>query len=572
MPVSAAADIVPLGAVSVNGSPVEKISVGDQVVWEPTVPNDQVPYTVPFLVVGADAPPPPPVMNLTEATSTTLSVVASGTPNESGFGTVTGFNFYLNGVKKTSTPDADGVYTYTGLTGGTAYTLTFTFVNGSGTESAQYGSQTQSTISPSREIPSATRTAIDGYVADSLTPNTKVDGCLVGIYHPDWDFYKAYGGDRTTGQVLTLDQRMRYGSVTKMYTALLVLKQIDAGHLSLDDKLSQYVEGPAYWNDITIKHLLMMQSGILDYLQQDPAVQQIYFLPSSTVSAFDPMPYIRSYAPLYAPGTQSSYSNSNYILLGKILEWVDAHVFGLNRDVQTIIQQDLLNPQDLNETEWPAGIYMTAPYSRGWATNLALPQIQAILGPFAFLAAALGYPTTPEIEWTAVNPSYGGAAGAIDGTIADLVKFGKVLGAAPMLSAEMKQMRDEVFVTYLTYEPNGANGPGWMGFGLGVIMWGSWLGWIGNLGGYHSSVFVNLDNGAVISAIHNHMDGDPVTLFYKIAYLILPDSTLIREQKVRVKTSVASTSSVSTPAVYVHHDPGDADGKTDVPLKVPFYI
>lgn len=571
MAISVSTDFTPLTAVSVNGSPVEKISVGDQVIWQPTPPNDQVPYTVPFLVVGADAPPPPPVMNLTEATSSTLSVVASGTPAESGFGDVTGYNFYLNGVKKTATPDADGVYTYTGLADGTSFTLAFTFVNGSGTESAKYGSQTRTTIALSREIPSATRDAIDGYVAESLTPNTAVDGCLVGIYHPDWDFLKAYGGDRTAGLTLTVDHKMRYGSVTKMYTALLVLEQIDAGRLSLDDKLTDYVSGPEYWQNITIKHLLMMQSGIMDYLQQDPAVQQIYFLPSSTVSAFDPMPYIRSYAPLYAPGTQSSYSNSNYILLGAILEWVDAQ-YGLGRNIQTIIQDDLLNRYGLAETEWPSGVYMTAPYSRGWATNLALPTIQALLGPFAFLAAALGYPTTPEVEWTAVNPTYGGAAGAIDGTIADLVAFGKLLGAAPMLSPEMKQLRDEVFVTYLTYEPSGLNGPGWMGFGLGVIEWGSWLGWIGNLAGYHSVVFVNLDNGAVVAAIHNHMDGDPLTLFYKIAYLIYPDSTTIRDQTIRVAEKTPLVPSVRTPALYIQHDPGDEDGKTDVPLKVPFYV
>lgn len=570
MAISVSQAIVPLQAVTAGGSPVAKISVGDQVVWELTPPNDQVPYTVPFKVVGLDAPPPPPSLSLVSATADSLEVTAAGTPTESGFGTPTGYNFYLNGVKNNVTPDADGTYTYTGLDDGVAYVLSFSFVNGSGVESAKYAAMTASTVVLSRLLPSDMQSAIDGYVAEKLTPNTHVDGCLVGIKTPDYDFYRAYGGDRTAGLTLSLDQKMRYGSVTKMYTALLVLAQIDAGTLSLDDKLSQFVDGPDYWDKITIKHLLQMQSGILDYLQQDPAVQQIYFLPSSTTAAFDPMPYIRSYAPLYEPGTQSSYSNSNYILLGKILEWVDAE-HGSGRDIQTIIQQDLLTPQSLNETEWPAGTYMAAPYSRGWATNLALPTIQAILGPFAFLAGALGYPTTPEVEWTAVNPSYGGAAGAIDGTIADLVKFGEVLGSTPMLSAEMKQFRDENFVTYLTYAPSGSNGPGWMGFGLGVIQWGSWLGWIGNLAGYHSVVFVNPDDGSVIAAIMNHMDGDPLTLFYQIAYLMFPDTTVIKDQTVR-PDPITSSPQVYEPEVYIYHDPGDEDGNTAVPLKVPFYI
>lgn len=570
MPVSVAAGLASLGAITAGGTAVQKISVGDQVVWEPPVPNDQVPYTVPFMVVGADAPPPPPAMSLTSAGTDYLSVVASGTPEEDGFGEVTGYFFYLNGVKNNATADADGVYTYTGLTDGTAYTLTFTFVNGSGTESTQYASMTRSTVALSRAIPTEIKSTIDGYVPAFLKPTTEVDGCLLGIHTSGWDYQAAYGGDRTAGLVLTLDHKMRYGSVTKMYTALLVLKQVDVGHLSLDDKLSQYVSGPSFWDRITIRHLLMMQSGIEDYLQQDASVQQTYFL--SPTAEFDPMPHILSYTtPLFEPGSQSSYSNSNYILLGKILEWCDAH-YGSGRDIITIVQQDLLNPLGLTETEWPTGTYMTAPYSRGWADNLALPQIQAILGPFAGLAGLLGYPTTAEVEWTAVSTTYGGAAGALDGTISDLVDFGKALGSAPMLSPEMKQYRDENFVTYLTYTPAHVyEGPGWMGFGLGVIQWGDYLGWIGNLGGYHSVVFVNPNTGTVIAVLMNHMQADPLSLFYKIAYLLDPDATQLADQTIRPET-IQATVSVREPAVYVRHDPGDEDGKTDVPLKVPFYV
>ncbi|BCP36382.1 hypothetical protein MINTMi198_17520 [Mycobacterium intracellulare M.i.198] len=58
MAISVSQAVAPLKAVTAGDSSVAKISVGDQVIWEPTPPNDQVPYTVPFKVVGADAPPP----------------------------------------------------------------------------------------------------------------------------------------------------------------------------------------------------------------------------------------------------------------------------------------------------------------------------------------------------------------------------------------------------------------------------------------------------------------------------------------------------------------------------------
>lgn len=489
-----------------------------------------------------------------------------------------GYNIRLDGVLLNNSPIPEGQsFQYTGLSSGTDYSdrVTISAIDNAGNETTPVTvrslGKTLVTTNPAPTdlLPQATRDTIDGFVAQYLKPNDVTDGAIIGVYTPTGSYYKAYGGDRTAGLTLTLDHKMRYGSCTKMYTALLVLAQIDAGHLSLEDKLDQFVSGVANGNKITIKHLLMMQSGIEDYLQQDAAVAQSYFL--TPTAAFDPLPHIRSYTPLYEPGTQSSYSNSNYILLGMILEWCDAQ-YGSGRDIRTIIQQDCLDALGITETEWPTGNYMEAPYARGWAANLALPQIQAMLGPLAFLAGLLGYPTTAEIEWTAVSTGWAGAAGALDGTVAAAVKFGQALASGALLSPAMKQLRDETFVTYLTYTPaNPWEGPGWMGFGLGVIQWGSWLGWIGNLGGYKCTLFANPTNGAVIVVMMNHMSAQDVTLFYRIAYLLDPASTLIQPSKTR-PAGIPSSATVGTPSVYVYHTPGDEDAKTDVALKVPFYI
>ncbi|WP_231998470.1 serine hydrolase [Mycobacterium sp. 1245499.0] len=503
-----------------------------------------------------------------------------------------GYNVYLDGqkVNAAAVPD-DQPFPLQGLDSGTDYSgrITITAVDNAGNETApmSLGALGKSAVTdsptPSDLLPLETTNAIDALALAQIKPNTKVDGVLVGVYTPEGSYYKAYGGDRTTNSPLTIDDKMRYGSITKMYTCYLVCKAIDDGYLTLDDKLSTYVSGPAYWNKITIKNLMMMTSGIKDYLQQDTTVQQAYFLSPTTV--FDPMPYIRSYQPLYEPGTSSSYSNSNTVLLGKILEWVDAN-HGTGRDIRTIIQEDLLTPLGLTETEWPTGNYMTVPYSRGWSDNLALPQVQATLGPFFGLLQTIGLlqsvlsiagygniQTTPEVEFTACSTTWGDAAGALNGTIADLVTFGKAIANGTMLSPEMKQLREETFTTYLTYVPaHPWEGGGWMGFGLGVIQWGSWLGWIGSLAGYHSVMFANPNNGAVIAAIINHMtSGDPTSLFYEIAYLLYPETTAIQGPKIRA-SGIPSTARVGTPEIYQWHAPGDQDGNTHVPQKVPFYI
>ena len=488
-----------------------------------------------------------------------------------------GYNIYLDEEKMNNAPVAESAaFQITGLNSGTDYSdrIWVAAVDNAGNESTPVSiadiegpaSAVTTTPTPDDLLGEEIRTAIDGFVAANLKPNTKCDGAIIGVKAPEGSYYKAYGGDRTADSPLTLDDKSRYGSITKMYTSLLVLKRIDDGLLSLDDKLDQFVTGVQNGAQITIKHLLMMQSGIKDYLQQDAAVQQQYFL--NPTAAFDPLPKIRSYAPLFAPGTSSSYSNSNTFLLGMILEWVDAQ-YGTGRDIRTIMIEDLLIPLGLVETEWPTAVNMTPPYSRAWATNAALPQIQSMLGPFAFLAGVLGYPTTEEIEWTAVHPSYAGAAGVLDGTIADLVKFGEAIASGALLSPEMEQLRNETFVTYTFYTPvNPWDGPGWLGFGLGVIKYGAWLGWVGNLGGYVSVMFANPDTGAVVAVLMNHMDNavSIVDLGYRICYLLDPESTLDTQAWVR-PSAIASASSVRSPSVYVYHDPTN-----EVPADVPLYI
>ena len=501
-----------------------------------------------------------------------------------------GYNIRLDGNKVNQAAVGEGQpLTLTGLSGGVDYSdrITLTAVDNAGNESAPVTladlGLSAVTTSPTAgdELPQATREAIDGFVTLILAPNTKCDGALVGVKTSTGSYFQAYGGDRTPNSPLTLDDKMRYGSVTKMYTGLLVLNRVDAGLLSLDDKLADFdrpemvLSNIANADKITIKHLLMMQSGIKDYLQQDAAVMQQYFL--NPTAEIDPMPLIRSYTPLYEPGTSSSYSNSNTVLLGKIAEWVDLE-HGTGRDFRTIMYEDLLIPLGLDDTEWPTAVNMTPPYSRAWAKNEALPVIQSMLGPFAFLAGIFGYPTSEEIEWTAVHTSYAGAAGALAGTIADFVKFGEEFVGGALLSPDMVQLRNETFTTYAMYNPvNPYDGPGWMGYGLGLIAWGEWYGWVGNIGGYVSVLQANYVTGDVVGIIINHLDAavdlvNAINLNRKICYLIDPGSTLRSvTQAVRFDTHEA-TATFGDMSVYVYHEPGDEDGNTSVPLKVPFYI
>lgn len=581
-------DLASVLAITISGVPIKKVTVEGDTIWtpEPVNLNNQVPYLVPFPVAGEEAPPGPvpPALALTSATSDSLSVAASGEPTEVGFGAVVGFNFYRGGVKRNgATPDADGIYTYTGLADNTAYNLTFTFVNGSGTESAQYGALTTTTIAADHDMSPTNRSAIDGYVVANMKPTAGMpsDGVIIGISTPDkGDYYKAFGGDRTDGVPLFLQQRARYGSISKMWCSELIVKHIIAGHLSLTDTVDMYLADDVCPNAdrITIKNLLMSDSGLKDYLQQDAAVQQQLFLHPTT--PYDPMPYIRSTPPIFEPGNpppsmylaangNGTYSNSNWVLQARILQALDAE-YGTSRDYRTIILEDSVAALNLPSVEWPTTDYMTAPYVRGWTPNLALPTLQATLGPLYFLAAVLGYPTAAELEWTAQSTTYSDAAGSLDGDVFDLVKFAKAHYAGTLTNPAMQQLRREMFNPYLIYTPAGPwEGTGWMGFGLGLINWTRWFGWIGSLAGYNVSMFYNIDTGAVITVMMNNLTSVSLALLYRIAYQLYPDSTaasisqVIRPQKI---TSALPAGWVGEPGVYPYHAPNNS-----VPAPVPFY-
>ncbi len=130
---------------------------------------------------------------------------------------------------------------------------------------------------------------------------------------------RGYGrADVSAHVAATETTRFQIGSVTKQFTAACIMQLVDRRALSLDDRLGTYV--PSYTNAeaVTIRELLGQTSGIPEYLGT---------LPSPVLAAhpvaFPALLAHVSEKPLaFAPGTQWQYSNTNYALLGRIIELV----------------------------------------------------------------------------------------------------------------------------------------------------------------------------------------------------------------------------------------------------------
>ncbi|AEJ93693.1 minor tail protein [Mycobacterium phage Watermelon] len=488
-----------------------------------------------------------------------------------------GYNVYRNGVRQNTSPVTElGSVTITGLTPGTDYSeqITITAIDMAGNESepktlAELEAEAATDeLSPADPLDPVVRAQIDALVAAKIKPTSGrvADGAIIGVETPTGSYYKAYGGDRTSNTPLTLEKNFRYGSCSKMFTHTLILKAIDDGLLDWDDTISEFVTGVPNGDQITIRQLLLFQDGLKDWMT-DPAVQQTYFL--SPTTTYDPLNYIRNSVVNFAPGQGSSYSNAASWLLGKVLE----SVYNDGRTVDQIVVQEWQDAVDVPSLHWPTTNYMNPPYVRGWTPNLALPQIQAILGPFAFLAAFLGYPTSQDLEFTAVSTTWSGAAGSLAGTMADFLKLGKALYEGVFLSEEMRQLQQEIFSTYVFYEPDGPHqGPGWMGFGLNALRWGSWRGWVGNLGGYIAVLFYKETDGSVIGVMLNNFAAhvDAVDLFYQIAYLLDLEST--EHVPWHFRPVRVFSGSVRAPSLAQPDGGGGEPDENVVPASVPFEI
>lgn len=111
----------------------------------------------------------------------------------------------------------------------------------------------------------------------------------------------------------------RIGSITKVYTVVLIMQLIEEGKLKLDDKLSSYFPKIDGSKKITIQHLLTHQSGIYsfdnDYVLGD--TESWIYKPQSKD---DMLKRFYSYKLQFEPGSKTAYSNTAYALLGYIIE------------------------------------------------------------------------------------------------------------------------------------------------------------------------------------------------------------------------------------------------------------
>lgn len=179
------------------------------------------------------------------------------------------------------------------------------------------------------------------YLVSGLVEKDKsVRNCVLSVMKGDGSFSwsGAAGIASQDGQVpMTKDTPIYIASITKLYTATAIMRLYEKGALSLDDPMSRYLpkeliqgihvyKGKDYSHKITIKELLSHTSGIADYYTEKPKGGKNLFelfleKPERSWTVDETIERARDdLEPNFQPGTDASYSDTNFQLLGKVIE------------------------------------------------------------------------------------------------------------------------------------------------------------------------------------------------------------------------------------------------------------
>lgn len=158
-------------------------------------------------------------------------------------------------------------------------------------------------------------------------------------------FSKAYGAsDIENNTKANEETKYKIGSITKTFTAIVIMQLIEEKKLKLDTQLSVFYPKVNNADKITINDLLHQRTGIPDYINQDSITKEELNAPNLKEAIFNK---IENYNSLFEPNSQYAYSNSNYYLLGGIIEKITKKSYSEN------IEKRIINKIGLKNTFYP---------------------------------------------------------------------------------------------------------------------------------------------------------------------------------------------------------------------------
>ncbi len=316
---------------------------------------------------------------------------------------------------------------------------------------------------------------LDAYLA-KLSDAGLFSGTIL-VANGDQVLYEnAFGlANRETNTPNQRDTKLNLGSMNKMVTAVAIAQLVERGLVNFDALISEYLPDLPIEiaTQVTVAHLLTHTSGITGFFQ------------SPHWAAYRDNPdTVRGYFPLFIdeplrfePGVRHEYSNSNFTLLGAIIEAVTG------QNYFDYVRQNIYIP---------AGMTATAEYMRNEEVpNLAIGYTRS---------AEMGKPSLAEEHPnTALLPMRGSPAGGGYSTVNDLYRFAQALRNGTLVSAAMVETLTEGKVNVgISPTPRYA-----YGFGEDRINGSRVVGHSGGFPGVNSNLDIYMDTGYIVVVLSN---------------------------------------------------------------------
>ena len=265
----------------------------------------------------------------------------------------------------------------------------------------------------------------------------------------------------------------RVGSLTKTMTATVILQLSEEGKLDLSDPIGKYVPGMPNGDTATIQQLAEMTSGIAPYTTSDVFQQQLFADPLKVWTPEELIAFEQGQPAEFAPGEGWQYSNTNYVLLGMVIEQVTG------QSIADVFAERLFGPLGMTDTVFP-----------GSSNAIADPHLRGLTEQGQDDGA-----TADATDW---NPSEAYTAGEVISTLEDLEIWAHALFTGEgILEPETQQMRRDSINR--TIPPNTATA----GYGFGIGDMGGWWGHDGQIPGYTTAVMHNYDLDTTIIVLVN---------------------------------------------------------------------
>ena len=329
---------------------------------------------------------------------------------------------------------------------------------------------------------------LDDAIGRAMT-EASIPGAIVGIWGPAGDYVRTFGvADKATRNPMQTDFHSRVGSVTKTFTVTAMLQLVDQEKLELSDPISKYIQGVPSGEQITLRELAQMTSGLITFDDVAEFANSYTADPHQSFTPEQLLGYALDKPLQFPPGTQYQYSNTNIVLLGLVVEEQSG------QSLPDFIGEHILAPLKLTHTSFPTTAAFPDPHPQGYTTLDGRQQIAT--------------------DW---NPSWGWAAGNMISTLDDMRIWARALATGALLTPETQRERLDTTVPMNPEET--------AFYGLGLFNAGGWIGHSGIIFGYQTvALYLPQTQTTLVFLINTdvpHQAG--TTLAHAITNVISPD-------------------------------------------------